>query len=418
MAGATVTTSRGGAAGRLPAGVYLLGFSLFAMGTAEFLLAGVLPEVAADLDVSLSSAGFLITAFALGVVVGGPPCAVLSLRWPRRTTLVVTQGVFAAGIVAGLLGDYQVLLLTRVVSGVAYAGFFAVASVTAIGLVTPDRNARASGVVVSGLSVAMVAGGPAGTLLSHFTQWRVGFWAVVALTAAGIAGCLLGLPAADPGGDRLPGPSVSRELATMRDPLLWGLFAVTILTTAAYMITFNYLAAMLADITGVPEVWIPAVLALFGVGAFVGLSVGGRVSDRRPHLALLTGAAAIVVLSVLMVAAIERVWAVVPTVFLIGVAAFVLNPAVYGRVFAIAADAPTLAGATTVSAFQLGISVTPVLAAAPLTRGAALTSVCLIGAALAAAAVPLILLDRGRARPGAPSCRTGKKTRRLPAAPA
>jgi MFS transporter, DHA1 family, chloramphenicol resistance protein len=385
----------------LPVGVYLLGFSLFAMGSAEFLLAGVLPAVAADLDVTLSSAGFLITGFALGVVVGGPPFAVLSLHWPRRTALVATQGLFAASIAVGLLGDYRVLLATRVVAGIAYAGFFAVASVTAIGLVTPDRNARASGVVVSGLSVAMVAGGPAGTLLSHFTQWRGGFWAVVALTVAGIVGCLLGLPA---GQDtrRPTRPSVSRELATMRRPMLWVSYAITILTTASYMITFNYLAAMLADITAVPEVWIPAILALFGVGAFAGLSIGGRISDRRPHLALLAGASAIVLLSVVLVVAIGQVFAVVPTVFLLGVAAFVLNPAVYGRVFAIAADAPTLAGATTVSAFQLGISITPVLAAATLTHGAALTSVCLIGAALAAAAVPLMLLDRARWVSGPP----------------
>ncbi len=377
--------------GRLPVGVYLLAFSLFAMGSAEFLLAGVLPAVADDLQVSLSSAGFLITAFALGVVLGGPPFAVLSLRWPRRAALIATQGVFAVSVAAGLLGDYRVLLVSRVVSGVAYAGFFAVASVTAISLVTPDRNARASGVVVSGLSVAMVAGGPAGTLLSHFTQWRGGFWAVVALTLAGAVACSLGIPAATRPTAR---PSVARELATIRKPRLWGIFGITILTTAAYMITFNYLSAMLAEITDVPTVWIPAILALFGIGAFAGLSIGGRISDRRPHAALLAGAVAIVLLSVVLIFAIHHMWAVLPAVFLLGTAAFVLNPAIYGRVFAIAADAPTLAGATTVSAFQLGISATPVLAAAALTQGTALTWVSLIGAVLAALAVPLIVLDR------------------------
>ncbi|WP_280450412.1 MFS transporter [Nocardia cyriacigeorgica] len=377
---------------RLPLGVYLLGFSLFAMGTAEFLLAGVLPAVADDLDTTLSSAGMLITAFALGVVLGGPPLAVLGLRWPRRTALLVTQGIFAAGIVAGLMGNYQVLLISRAVSGIAYAGFFAIASVTAISLVTPDRTARASGVVVSGLSIAMVAGGPAGTLLSHFTDWRGGFWAVVFLTVTAMIGCRLGLPGTDSG--PAVRPSVSRELRTMRRPRLWGIYAITIATTAAYMVTFNYLAAMLADITEVSEVWIPAILALFGIGAFVGLSIGGRISDRRPHLALTAGAIAIAVLSVVMVAAVARVWLVVPTVFLLGVAAFVLNPALYGRVFTLAADAPTLAGATTVSAFQLGISITPVLAAVPLSRGAALTSVCWIGALLALAALPIVLADR------------------------
>lgn len=113
---------------------------------------------------------------------------------PVRLALIAPQGVFALSIAAGLLGNYQVLLVSRAVAGIAYAGFFAVASVTAIGLVTPERNARASGVVVSGLSVAMVAGGPAETLLGHFTDWRGGFWAVVVLTAAGMHGCLLGLP--------------------------------------------------------------------------------------------------------------------------------------------------------------------------------------------------------------------------------
>ncbi|MCM6773152.1 MFS transporter [Nocardia sp. CDC159] len=389
--------------GALPAGVYLLGFSLFAMGSAEFLLAGVLPEVAADLGVPLASAGILITAFALGVVFGGPPFAVLSLRWPRRTALLATQGVFAASVAAGLVGDYRMLLISRVVAGIAYAGFFAIASVTAIGLVTPDRNARASGVVVSGLSVAMVAGGPAGTLLGHFTGWRGGFWAVVVLTLAGMIGCALGIPSTATDQRASAGPDVRRELATMRRPMLWNVYAITILTTAAYMITFNYLAAMLADITSVPEVWIPAVLALFGIGAFLGLSIGGRIADRRPGLALGAGTAAIVVLSVVLAVAMASAWVVVLAVFLLGIGAFVLNPALYGRVFAIAADAPTLAGATTVSAFQLGISGTPVLAGVALSQGAGLPWICLIGAALAAAAGPLIRIDGQRRLSGSSS---------------
>ncbi|WP_226347127.1 MFS transporter [Agilicoccus flavus] len=317
----------------------------------------------------------------------------LILRRPRRTALAVTQAVFAVSIAVGLLGPYEVLLASRAVAGVAYAGFFAVASVTAIGLVTPERNARAAGVVVSGLSVAMVAGGPAGTLLGHLTQWRGGFWVVVALTLAGMVGCLLGLPPASPGEPRTA-PRVGGELAALRDRRLWGIWAVTILTTAAYMMTFHYLAAMLTDVTGLTPVWVPAVLSLFGVGAFVGLSVGGRISDARPHVALLTGASTIAALSVAMVVAAHHAWLVTPVVILLGVAGFVLNPALYGRVFALAAGAPTLAGAMTVSAFQLGISVTPILAGAALTRGLGLTSVSLIGAVLALAALPLVLADR------------------------
>ncbi|PRX50909.1 DHA1 family chloramphenicol resistance protein-like MFS transporter [Prauserella shujinwangii] len=415
MTGAATEPARRRRSEGLPAGVYLLGFSLFAMGSAEFLLAGVLPAVAADLGVTLTSAGFLITAFAIGVVVGGPPFAVLSLRWPRRTALVATQAVFAVSIACGLLGNYQILLVTRVAAGVAYAGFFAVAAVTAISLARPERSARASGVVVSGLSVAMVAGGPAGTLLGHFTEWRAGFWAVVVLTITAMIGCLRGIPARSPGRHPTAAPTISRELVTMRDPRLWVVYAITILTTAAYMITYNYLAAMLEDIAGLPGFWIPAVLALFGAGAFLGLSLGGRISDHRPHLALLTGAVATLALSAVLVAAIHHPATAVPTVFVLGIAAFVLNPALYGRVFSIAAQAPTLAGATTVSAFQLGISITPVLAAVPLSHGAALTSVCLVGAGLAAAAVPLILRDRrSHAGTSRARCRTAPPHGRIP----
>ncbi|GAA4342444.1 DHA1 family chloramphenicol resistance protein-like MFS transporter [Actinomadura luteofluorescens] len=379
----------------MPLGVYLLAFSLFAMGSAEFLLAGVLPEIADDLRISLSSAGALISAFAAGVVVGGPPLAVLTLRWPRRATLVATQVVFAVSVAVGLVADdYAVLLVTRFLCGLAYAGYWAVAAVTAIGLVTPDRTARASGVVVSGLSLAMVAGGPAGALLGYFTGWRGGFWGVVALTAAGAVLSLLAVPATSADAE----PSVRRELRTMGRPRLWVVYAATILSTAAYMISFNYLAAFLTDVTGVPGVWVPAVLALFGVGAFIGLSVGGRIADRRPTHALMAGALGIAACSVLLAVLAGHAPAVVPLVLLLGVAGFVLNPAIYGRVFAIAADAPTLAGATTVSAFQLGISIVPALAGAAMNAGAGLTSVTWIGAGLAAAIVPTVLLDRTLSR--------------------
>ncbi|MEU4546803.1 MFS transporter [Nonomuraea dietziae] len=379
------------ARGRLPVGVYLLSFSLFSMGSAEFLLAGVLPAVAEDLRITLSSAGALISAFAVGVVVGGPPLAIMTLRWPRRTTLVVTQVAFAACVAIGILTDsYAILLATRFLSGLAYAGFWAVAAVTAISLVPPDRTARASGVVVSGLSLAMIAGGPAGALLSYYTGWRGGFWAVTAVTVASAVLTLVALPATSARGQA----GVSSELRTMRRPQLWVVYAVTLLSTAAYMISFNYLAAFLTDVTRIPGVWVPAILTLFGVGALIGLSIGGRIADRLPTHALLTGALGIAACSVLLAVLARHALAVVPLVLLLGVAGFVLNPAIYGRVFAIASQAPTLAGATTVSAFQLGISLVPVLAAAALDAGAGITAIPWLGAGMAVITTVPILLDR------------------------
>ncbi|WP_233507363.1 MFS transporter [Spongiactinospora gelatinilytica] len=382
--------------GRLPPAVYLLSFSLFSMGSAEFLLAGVLPAVAADLRITLSSAGALISAFAVAVVVGGPPLAIVTLRLPRRLTLVVTQAAFAACVAIGMITDaYPVLLVTRFLCGLAYAGFWAVAAVTAIGLVPADRAARASGVVVSGLSLAMIAGGPAGAMLGYFIGWRGGFWAVAAFTVAGAVLTLLALPAT--GGPREA--SVRGELRVMRRPRLWAIYAVTLLSTAAYMISYNYLAAFLTGITRIPGIWVPVILTLFGVGAFVGLSIGGRIADRLPTHALLAGALGIAACSVLLAVSARHAAAVVPLVLLLGVAGFVLNPAIYGRVFAIASGAPTLAGATTVSAFQLGISLVPVLAATALDAGAGLIALPWLGAALAVITVGLVLLDRTMSRP-------------------
>ncbi|MEQ4720999.1 hypothetical protein [Nonomuraea sp. B19D2] len=183
------------------------------------------------------------------------------------------------------------------------------------------------------------------------------------------------------------------ELHTIRRPQLWVVYAVTVLSTAAYMISFNYLAAFLTDVTRIPGVWVPAILTLFGVGAFIGLSIGGRIADRLPAHALLAGALGIAACSVLLAVLARHASAVVPLVLLLGVAGFVLNPAVYGRVFAIASQAPTLAGATTVSAFQLGISLVPVLAGAALDAGAEITAIPWLGAGLAAATTVPVLLD-------------------------
>ncbi|MFB7252497.1 MFS transporter [Microbacterium sp. NPDC056234] len=379
----------------LPLGVHLLAFSLFAMGSAEFLLAGVLPAVAADIDVTLATVGWLITAFAIGVVIGGPPFAVISLRWPRRTALVLTQIAFAGCIAAGLIiNTYPALLITRFLAGLAYAGFFAVATVTAVSMVPPERAARASGVVVSGLSLAMILGGPAGTLIAYNTGWQGGFWLVVILTLIGAVAVVTAMPRTA----AVERPSVRRELRTMRRPRLWLIYAITLLSTAAYMITFNYLAELLIQVARVPAVWIAAVLVLFGVGAYIGLAIGGRISDRHPHLAMIVGSTGIAVCSLLIATFATETLVVIPLVLVLGVFGFVINPALYGRVFTLAADAPTLAGATTVSAFQLGISVVPLLAGVVLIAGASITAVAWIGAGLAAAGLPLILIERSATR--------------------
>jgi DHA1 family chloramphenicol resistance protein-like MFS transporter len=189
-------------------------------------------------------------------------------------------------------------------------------------------------------------------------------------------------------------PTNRRELPARRGGGLWMGRGAPVPTTAAYMITVNYLAELITEVSRLPDAWIAGILALFGVGAYVGLAISGRIADRHPHHALVAGAVGIVACSVLLATLAEHQPAVVVLVFLLGVTGFVLNPAIYGRVFDLAFDAPTLAGATTVSAFQLGISLVPVLAGIVLDAGAPVTAVAWIGAGLGAITIPLVTTEK------------------------
>jgi DHA1 family chloramphenicol resistance protein-like MFS transporter len=376
----------------MPLPVYVLGLSLFAMGSAEFLMAGVLPQMASDLHISLPTAGTLISAFAVGVMLGAPPLAALTLRLPRRVALVTSQALFVASIAVGLLTDgYWPLLIARFVSGLAYAGFWGVASITAVSLVPPDRTARALSVVVSGLTLAMVVGGPLGTVIGDAMGWRGGFWAVLAMTTLTAALTLLSLrgPAAGPE----PRRDLGTELRALNNPRLWVAYGTAALSTGAYMVTFGYLGAVLADVSKLPVGWVPAVLSLFGIGAFAGLTVGGRSADRQPFRTMTVGIIGIVVVSLALAVLAGQLALTILLVFLLGVAGFVVNPAVLNRAFTIAQAAPTLAGATNVAAFQVGITVAPLLGGYAISAGFGLTSVGWVGALFGVAALGCALLD-------------------------
>lgn len=377
----------------IPLAVYLLGLSLFAMGSAEFLMGGILPKIAEDLQISLPTAGTLISAFAVGALIGAPPLAIMTLHWPRRATLFLSQAVFVAATAFSLVSEgYLGILIARFVMGLAYACFWAVAASTAVQLVASDRRAKALSVVVSGLTVAMVLGGPAGTFISELTGWRGGFWAVVAATTVAAIAILLVLPARI--GGNMPAPDTATELRAMKRPVLWVAYATTAATTAAYMGTFGYMGALLIDVSGLPLDWLPAVLSLFGLGAFLGLTIGGRTADRHPFSTLISGIAGLILVSGAIAFFASHMVAIVILVFLLGVVGFILNPAVWGRVYIIAPDAPTLAGATNSSAFQLGLTVAPVLGGLPISYGHSVASVGWTGAVLGVLALFLAFIDQ------------------------
>ncbi|MFR9722698.1 Cmx/CmrA family chloramphenicol efflux MFS transporter [Streptomyces sp. MS19] len=344
----------------MPLAVYVLGAAVFALGTSEFMLSGLLPEMADDLDVSIPTAGLLISAFAIGMIVGAPVLAAATQRLPRRLTLVGLLAVFAAGHVVGALAPgYGVLFVCRVVSALACAGFWAVGAAVAVSLVPRDARARAMAVMIGGLSVANVTGVPAGAVLGQSLGWRSAFWAVGVLALLGLAGVLLLVPAtpAGPAEARMP---LRQEARVYRDPQVW-LASVTIaLFAAGTFCFFSYLAPLLTDVAGLDEGWVPAVLVLYGVGAFGGTVLGGRLADAHMFGTLYTGLLAAFGVLVLAALTAETAVAIVILSGLLGFACFLCAPGLNARIFEVAgAGAPTLAGATATSAFNTGNALGP-----------------------------------------------------------
>ncbi|WP_461036549.1 Cmx/CmrA family chloramphenicol efflux MFS transporter [Streptomyces mayteni] len=345
---------------RLPLAVYVLGGAVFALGTSEFMLSGLLPEVADDLDVSIPTAGLLISAFAIGMVVGAPVLAGATQRLPRRVTLVWLLAVFAVGHVVGALApNYAVLFACRVVSALACAGFWAVGAAVAISLAPDGARARAMAVMIGGLSVANITGVPGGAVLGQSLGWRSAFWAVALLSAVGLVGVLLFVPhtarAEASGGSRL-----RDELRIYRDRLVWLAVVTTVLFAGGTFCFFSYLAPLLTDESGLSESWVPVALVLYGVGALGGTVLGGRLADRHMFGTLYAGlgtAAGVLALVGLLVSVPA---AVVTLAGVLGFASFLCAPGLNARIFNLAgAMAPTLAGATATSAFNTGNTIGP-----------------------------------------------------------
>lgn len=389
---------------RVPGAVYMLGLSVFALGTSEFMLSGLLQPLARDLGVSIPQAGLLVSAFAIGMVVGAPLLAAATLRLPRRTTLVVLLAIFGVGQIVGALApNYSVLFVSRVVSALACAGFWAVGAAVAVSLVPVTARARAMAIMVGGLSVANIFGVPAGAFLGQAWGWRSAFWAVAVLSAVGLVGVLMMVPRtkAPTGADR---PVLRREIRIYADRQVWLAVAVTALNAGAVFALFSYLSPLLTKVAGLDEGWVPTVLALFGVGALIGTFVGGRVADAHLFGTMYVGiAASAAVLGLLALTASNPVVAVSLSL-LLGVTAFFTAPAINARMFNVAGAAPTLAGATTTASFNIGNTMGPWLGGLVISAGWGYPAVAWVGAALAAAALAgTAVASRLHRRAGAPT---------------
>ncbi|GAA1181411.1 DHA1 family inner membrane transport protein [Kitasatospora gansuensis] len=391
----TAKTSRSS----LPA-LLALAIGAFGIGTTEFVITGLLPLIATDFDVSVPTAGILVTGYALGVVVGAPLLTAVGTRIPRKRMLMLLMGVFVLGnLLSAVTPGFELLLAGRVVTSLAHGAFFGIGAVIAAELVAPDRKAGAIATMFTGLTVANVVGVPLGTLIGQQLGWRVTFALVAAVGVAGVAAIALLVP-------ELPRPRVAarlrQELSAFRNVQVGLAMAMTVLGFGGVFAAITYIAPMMTGPAGFSDSSVTWLLVLFGLGMVIGNLVGGRFADRAlmPLLYLSLGLLSLTLLAFTFTA--HNQLAAIVTVPLLGAFGFATVPPLQKRVLDQTAQAPTLASAVNIGAFNLGNALAAWLGGVVITAGYGYTAPNLVGAALTGSALLLAVLSAALERRAAP----------------
>ncbi|MGO1908624.1 MAG: Cmx/CmrA family chloramphenicol efflux MFS transporter [Brevibacterium linens] len=382
----------------MPFALYILALAVFVMGTSEFMLAGLLPAIAAELDVTFATAGLLTSAFAVGMVIGAPLMAAFARRWPPRLALLLCLSAFAGCHILGAVTPVFSLLITaRVISALANAGFLAVALSAATALAPAHRKGRALAILLSGTTIAMVVGVPAGALLGTALGWRATFWAIALLcvpAALGVLGGIRGRPEAS--ADDSAAPGLQSELAELRSRRVFATMALGALINGGTFAAFTFLAPVVTDVAGLGDAWISFALVLFGGGSFLGISIAGRLSDDRPGIVLWAGAPLLLVGWVTLALISANPAMLLVLVFVQGALSFGVGSTVISRVLYAASGAPTMGGAYATAALNVGAAAGPVLGALVLSLGASGVGPIWAAAAVTAAAIVIMLLAKPR----------------------
>lgn len=385
------------AAGSSRLALLALSVAAFAIGTTEFVIMGLLPEVASDLHVSIPSAGLLVSGYALGVAAGAPLLAALTARMERRNALLLLLGLFILGnALCAVAPNYGVLMVARVVAAFCHGSFFGIGAVVASHLVPRGQAARAIALMFTGLTLANVLGVPFGTFLGQWAGWRSTFMAVTGLgVVAAIAVWRLVPSLPD-----LPSPQMKRELGVLRQPQVLLALLMTVLGFGGVFTVFTYIAPILQQVSHVSVGATGWVLILFGVGTTIGNMLGGRLADWRLMPSLV---GVLVLLSLIMLVfawTMHNTVAAVVTVFVWGVAAFATVPPLQMRVVQQATEGPHLASTLNIAAFNLGNAMGAFIGGSMIGMGMGLPSVSVAGAVVALLGLLVTLasaaLDRRR----------------------
>lgn len=375
----------------MPRALLALAIGAFGIGTTEFVVMGMLPEIAEGLGVSVPSVGLLISAYAVGVVVGAPTLTALGVRFPPRQTLVGLMVLFVVGnVLSAVAPSYETLAAARVLTALAHGSFFGVGAVAARRLVAPERATSAISLMITGLTVANVVGVPLGTFVAQQTSWRLVLAAIAVIGLVTIGGLLAWMPAelGEPG-------DLRTELAAFRRGQVWLVLGLTVVGFSALFAVYSYVSPILTELGGLPVEWVTPVLALFGVGTTVGTLVGGRLGDRYGFSLVTVGLlATAVVLAAFALVARTPVAAVVLLV-LFGALAFGLGPVVLnGVIEAARVRGGSLVSAANQGAFNMANALGAALGAAVLSGGLGYTAPIWVGAALALAGAGIAVVVR------------------------
>ncbi|WBU38240.1 MFS transporter [Homoserinibacter sp. YIM 151385] len=381
----------------------------FGIGTTEFVAMGLLPEIAQDLlpavwaaspDQANAQVGILISAYALGVVVGAPTIAATAARFPRKSLLTVLAVAFTAGtILSALAPTFEVAVVARFLAALPHGAYFGIASLVAAQLMGPGRRAQGVALVLSGLTISNVVGVPLVTLLGQTSGWRVAYLAVAAIFAATTVAIILVVPASP--GD--PAARIARELRAFRRGQVWFALGIGAIGFGGFFAVYSYVSPLTTEVTGLPAPVVPLAVATLGLGMTVGNLLGGRLADRGVVRALLIGFASFIAAMIGLALTASTGPGLFAFLFLVGATSSVLVPAVQTRLMDVAGDAQTLAAALNHSALNIGNGAGAALGAVVIAAGLGYVAPTWVGVVLALLGVALtgvaILVGRLRPRP-------------------
>lgn len=370
--------------GGVPIPVLALTMCAFCIGTAEFVVMGLLPDIARDLSVSIPLAGQLVTAYALGVVLGAPILAALTAKQPRKRVLLMMVGVFIVGnLISAISPNYGLLVIARVLAAFAHGTLFGVGAVVAAGMVPANKQASAIGLMFLGLTLANILGVPLGTLVGQALGWRATFWVITALGLIALIPVIFLVPNI---ATRASG-GMRHELSVLRQGDVLLAIATTVLASASVFTLFTYIVPLLQEFTGFTPANITLILFMIGIGLTVGITLGGKFSDRGAMRAMITMLAVLAVSLAVLPLVIHSKVATLIVIFIWAMAAFGLVPGLQSRVVDKARHAPNLASTLNIAGFNLGNAGGAFLGGVVIDQGLGLTAVPFAGAVVAGLAI-------------------------------